>query len=90
MRERGASCVSVCFVSVLSFSRNLSIFFVSEKAIMSLSVVLRRKADDRFLSGTSMKRNPLSPWLVDETSHLSLSVVSLRSLSLCGSTGIGR
>ncbi|KAF2537653.1 hypothetical protein F2Q68_00019051 [Brassica cretica] len=43
MRGKRRSVSSVCFGSALSFSRNLSIF-ISEKAILSLSVVLRRMA----------------------------------------------
>ncbi|XP_056842942.1 uncharacterized protein LOC130495553 [Raphanus sativus] len=82
--ERGASCFSVLFS--FSFSRNLSISFVSE-AILSLSLVSRRNADDLFLRGSSVKRNGFYP---ARRLIVSLSLVSLRSLCLSGSTGIGR
>ena len=58
---------------ILSFSLNLSTF-LSEKAILSSSVVPRLAGDNPSLCGSQKKRDRLSPWLADKRAILSLFV----------------
>ncbi|KAF2560950.1 hypothetical protein F2Q70_00018301 [Brassica cretica] len=68
------SLITVCFGSLLSFSRIRSIIGEGEGDSLSLSMIPLRDGHDPSLCRSSRKRDPLSPCLVDETTMLALFV----------------
>ena len=68
------SLITVCFGSLLSFSRIRSIIGEGEGDSLSLSMIPLRDGHDPSLRRSSRKRDPLSPCLVDETTMLALFV----------------
>ncbi|XP_048602870.1 uncharacterized protein LOC125581456 isoform X2 [Brassica napus] len=74
MRRERMSLITVCFGSLLSFSRIRSIIGEGEGDSLSLSMIPLRDGHDPSLPRSSRKRDPLSPCLVDETTMLALFV----------------